>query len=491
MRQHSLSLLQLVLLLLPPPSMTFTVIMTDSNVPSTLVDTPQTGFSIAHDRARTDSHEQKAVYEIMKATGNSWATSIPDVCRGRWHGIECMPDKDDVYHIVSLSFGALSDDTAFPTCDQSTSFISPWLTKLPHIRSLFFYQCFTRNPQPIPPFLAHLGPTLQSLVLRNNGHVGPIPTQLGNLTLLRVLDLHSNNLTSSIPQSFTNLAHLRSLDLSSNRLTGRIPDLPTSTLNVLDLSQNLLQGSIPASLGNCPSLIKMDLSRNYLTGPIPNSFDGLRSLMLLDLSYNRLSGPFPVSLGSLTSLRALILKVNSMQSTVIPNAVFSPLKNLMILILSDMGLHGTIPESIGCLPSLRVLHLDRNDLNGSIPQSFRHSGNLNELRVNDNRLVGPIPFGREMLWKMGRKLKLANNSGLCYDGCSSNGRDEGVDSSFVLGIACCESQTAPVGTTTKHLSSIDHQEPEHISPSVSGASALNYMQLLPSTAILLMGLLLL
>ena len=115
--------------------------MSDSGVPSTLIDGPQTGFSMNKNGARTNPQEQEAVYDIMRATGNDWATDIPDVCRGRWHGIECMPDKDNVYHVVSLSFGALSDDTAFPTCDQTKSYLSESITKLPHIRTLFFYRC--------------------------------------------------------------------------------------------------------------------------------------------------------------------------------------------------------------------------------------------------------------------------------------------------------------------------------------------------------------
>lgn len=201
----------------------FTVISDSSTPPSALVDGPQTGFSMNKNGARTDPREQEAVYDIMRATGNDWATEIPDVCRGRWHGIECMPDKDNVYHVVSLMFGALSDDTAFPTCDPTRSYISHSITKLPHIRTLFFYRCFSHNPQQIPAFLGQLGPTLQTLVLRENGHVGPIPGELGNLTRLRVLDLHKNNLNGSIPFLLNRITGLRSLDLSGNRQQVQYP----------------------------------------------------------------------------------------------------------------------------------------------------------------------------------------------------------------------------------------------------------------------------
>ena len=462
----SLKTMALFALLCLPLAAPFTVIMSDSGAPSALVDGPQTGFSMTGNGARTDAREQEAVYDIMKATGNPWATDIQDVCRDRWHGIECMPDKDNVYHVVSLSFGALSDDTAFPTCDPLHSSISPSITKLPHIRTLFFYRCFSYNPQPIPAFLGQLGSTLQTLVLRENGHVGPIPSELGNLTRLTILDLHKNNLSGSIPVSLGRISGLRSLDLSGNRLTGSIPGLTFPVLNVLDLNQNLLVGSIPTSLGTCYSLVKMDISHNHLSGPIPDSIDGLKSLILMDLSYNHLSGPLPTSLRSLNSLQALILKGNSMGSTPIPTDAFDGMKDLMILILSNTNLHGPIPESLGRLPNLRVVHLDMNWLNGSIPVHFRDLKNLSELRLNDNRLIGPVPFGREMVWRMKKKLRLYNNSGLCFDASNGFG-DEVLES----GTRYCETPKPGLTRTVQHYSAINGDVGRRVKVSSAAAAA--------------------
>ncbi|PON48086.1 LRR domain containing protein [Parasponia andersonii] len=448
-KQPLLPLLLCVLHFLPL-SHPFTVIMSDSGVPSALVDGPQTGFSMNNNNgARTDPKEQEAVYDVMRATGNDWATDIPDVCRGRWHGIECMPDKDNVFHVVSLSFGALSDDTAFPTCDPTRSYISRSVTKLPHLRTLFFYRCLAQNPQPLPSFLGLLGPSLQTLALRENGHVGHIPVEFGNLTRLRVLDLHKNNLSGSVPDSLNRASGLWSLDLSGNRLTGSLPGLSFPVLSVIDLSQNLLVGPIPPGISACRSLIKIDFSRNRLTGSIPGSISGLKDLTLLDLSYNRLSGPLPDTFKSVVSLQALILKGNPMGSETIPGDGFEGMKSLMILILSNMNLRGPIPASLGHLPNLRVLHLDGNHFNGSIPTSFRDLKNLSELRLNDNWLSGQVPFGREMVWRMRRKLRLYNNSGLCFG--ANSGLVDYLDSSFNSGIGLCDTPKTGSARTVQHL----------------------------------------
>ncbi|KAM3289909.1 protein TOO MANY MOUTHS [Capsicum chacoense] len=449
----SIQTTSLLALVFFPLGWSFTVIMSDSGAPSALVDAPQTGFSMNNNRARTDPHEQEAVYDIMRATGNDWATDIPDVCRGRWHGIECMPDNDNVYHVVSLSFGALSDDTAFPTCDSTHSFISLSVTKLPHLRTLFFYRCFSNNPQPIPAFLAQLGPTLQTLVLRENGYTGPIPVELGNLTRLRVLDLHKNNLNGSIPVSLGQITGLRSLDLSDNKLTGLIPSLTFPLLNVLDLNQNHLVGSIPSTLTSCNSLIKLDLSRNHLSGSIPHSIDNLYDLILMDLSYNSLTGPFPVSLKKLNFLQALVLNGNPMDSATLPDNGFDGFKDLMILGLSNMNLQGPIPNSLGRLRKLRVLHLDGNKLNGSIPSSFGNLNSVSELRLNNNMLSGPIPFKREMVWRMRRKIKLSNNEGLCYN--KENGLGGDLETLLESGIGhCVDSKTEPTNAM-EHISTLN------------------------------------
>ncbi len=62
------------------------------------------------------------------------------------------------------------------------------------------------------------------LELNNNSLlVGPIPPELGNLTMLRVLTLDNNNLSGPIPAELGDMRGLGRLGLQANDLTGCVP----------------------------------------------------------------------------------------------------------------------------------------------------------------------------------------------------------------------------------------------------------------------------
>ncbi|KAI5071930.1 hypothetical protein GOP47_0014181 [Adiantum capillus-veneris] len=369
--------------------------------------------------SRTDPDELQAVYDIMAATGNGWAVHIPDVCKGRWHGIECSPpDANSTLHITSLSFGVLSDDTAFPICNKH-AFISPAIARLSHLRRLFFYKCCTANPQPIPAeAIASLGPSLEVLVLRQNGHVGAIPESLlSNLTNLHTLDLHGNSLSSPIPPSLGLLHNLLLLDLSRNQLSAALPFSLSqlTSLRVLDLSFNGLQGLLLDNIiSQMTSLKKLDLGHNNFTGILPSlGFQSLQNLLLLDLSFNSFEGSLPPQLGQLGSLQALILDNAGQLGSEIP-VTFQHLAQLEVLVMTSSGLVGEIPDIFYMMGKLKVLRMDNNKLTGAIPISLANLEELGELRLSHNRLAGTLPFSRDFVWRLGQHLHVNDNTNLCF-----------------------------------------------------------------------------
>ena len=81
----------------------------------------------------------------------------------------------------------------------------------------------------------------------SNNFKGQIPTSIGSLKGLHLLNLADNNLTGHIPSSLGNLIQLESLDLSQNKLSGEIPWQLTriTFLEFFNVSNNHLIGPIP------------------------------------------------------------------------------------------------------------------------------------------------------------------------------------------------------------------------------------------------------
>ena len=81
---------------------------------------------------------------------------------------------------------------------------------------------------------------------------GPIPSELGSLSNLRLLQLWGNRLSGEIPPELGNLRNLYALGLSYNRLTGQIPHSLSNLTNLqyLWLYGNQFTGCIPETLRN-------------------------------------------------------------------------------------------------------------------------------------------------------------------------------------------------------------------------------------------------
>lgn len=179
--------------------------------------------------------------------------------------------------------------------------------------------------------------------LLNNGLMGPLPPELGDLSRLRSLRLGSNSLSGSIPPQLGNLAELAFLSLAANNLTGAIPPQLASlaSLEFLHLAVNELSGPIPPELGGLGKLRDLSLGSNRLSGSIPPELARLARLNFLGLGDNRLTGGIPTWLGDLTQLDQLDLAHNR--------------------------LVGSIPPELGNLVHLERIYLARNQLFGPIP----------------------------------------------------------------------------------------------------------------------------
>ncbi|MEM8893404.1 MAG: leucine-rich repeat domain-containing protein, partial [Bacteroidota bacterium] len=221
-----------------------------------------------------------------------------------------------------------------------------------------------------------------------NNLLGTLPTSLGDLTELIVLDLSENsNIFDNIPIELGNLTKLIDLQLDGN----------------------ILSGTIPSEIGNLTNLSVLSLQRNELTGEIPTSLAGLTNLRILNLENNLLEGVIPTSFSNLSSLEELTLNDNQLSGSM-PSELVG-LSNLQFLNLSSNQLTGSIPVELGSLLNLSSIFFGNNDLSGVVPESFANLVNVLTFEINSNPGLCEPETTAYLDWVSG--LDEYDNSGTC------------------------------------------------------------------------------
>ncbi|VAH00138.1 unnamed protein product [Triticum turgidum subsp. durum] len=232
---------------------------------------------------------------------------------------------------------------------------------------------------------------LQILQLDQNQMSGSIPDSLGNRTKLVVLTLSENQLTGSIPQELGNLMNLETLYLYRNQISGSIPKTfgKLQSIQNLQIYDNKLAGSLPEDFGDLINLVKLGLANNSLSGPLPANICSGGRLQELNVGSNMFSGPIPRSLKTCTSLVKIVLEKNQLTGDISQD--FGVYPQLIWMILSSNRLSGQISQNLCTYKQLTVLHLQQNMITGSIPPILSKLSSLTELRLDSIHLNGEIP----------------------------------------------------------------------------------------------------
>ncbi|KAI3807731.1 hypothetical protein L1987_23665 [Smallanthus sonchifolius] len=269
-----------------------------------------------------------------KNTPPSWNNGS-DPCDGNWDGITCKNGRVTKILLVSMNLnGELPDD----------------IGKLTELQTLIISVCRDLS--------------------YNEGLIGSLNPQIGNLRKLTELSLNSNSFSGPIPASIGKLTNLYWLDLTSNKLTGSIP----------------VSNGITPGLDMLTQAKHFRLDRNSLSDNVPSNINNLTNLQQMYLHNNQLSGPMPNLTGMSDHLNYIDLSNNSFdQSGIIPSW-FSTLQALRTIKMHNTNLGGQLPAALFRIPQLQTIDLSDKWINGTLDISSNPSS-LQLVDLGNNRIV--------------------------------------------------------------------------------------------------------
>ncbi|XP_059441760.1 receptor-like protein 14 [Corylus avellana] len=266
---------------------------------------------------------------------------------------------------------------------------------------------------------------LWMLDLDYNRLEGIIPSCLGMIENIEVLDLSDNLFHGNLPQSifskkskimflyassnqlegvisfsiFANASRLMNLDLSSNKdleieteSPSWVPTFQLSYLNLANCSLNKKNGHVfPSFISTQVFLLRLDLSHNLIEGSVPCELLFNRSIRVLSLRSNQIDGSlsFGCFANQTSSLIAFDISENNVTGS-LPENIGHLLPDLYYVDMSSNALEGIIPSSFGNL-SFEILDLSNNKLSGTIPRGLTRDGTpLVYLNLSNNKLKGEI-----------------------------------------------------------------------------------------------------
>lgn len=241
-----------------------------------------------------------------------------------------------------------------------------------------------------------------------NAFTGPLPSELGSLEDLWMLEIRGQYLTGTLPPEWGSLKNLERLFLNGvkgpddKRLYGEIPPewAGMEKMQYFHLGNyredGRLTGDIPPEINEgWTNLWNTLLAGNEFTGPVPE-FLNSRNKRYGHFSSNNFSGGFPSGWlnGDNGGLNAIKLNHNPGLTGPLPTEIPSPDNkeryNLGTIRLIGTNFNGPIPHWLQNSPVIQF-NLNGVDFSGPFPKDAAESDRLRLFWIANNRLSGTLP----------------------------------------------------------------------------------------------------
>lgn len=238
---------------------------------------------------------------------------------------------------------------------------------------------------------------------------GELPSEFGELSSLKSLNLRKNKLSGPLP-SLSKMELLEELSLDSNNFSSVPSDFLSGMKSLLTFSisdnGNLSPWTIPNTLADSAAIVSFIASRANIMGDIPDIFDSISGLQSLRLSYNNITGSLPISFAK-SEIQNLWLN-NQLSGLTGRIDVLEYMPGLTQVWIHVNRFTGPIPD-LSNATSLFDLQLRDNQLTGPIPDSLTALQSLKNVSLQNNMFQGPVP----RFSSSGVQVSLGTTNGFC------------------------------------------------------------------------------
>lgn len=115
--------------------------------------------------------------------------------------------------------------------------------------------------------------TVVALQLTHNNLTGELPTSIGDLVNLKVLNLHNNTLKGNLPISIGNLRTLKFLNVSLNTFQGNVPEeiSKIQSLEHLYIFANDFTGTLAPTISELPFIRNIRMYATHIQTDVKNT----------------------------------------------------------------------------------------------------------------------------------------------------------------------------------------------------------------------------